>query len=127
MLHLMSNNNIRQRAATAEMALSVKTEAKLSKFEREYTQFTPSSVWGLTVFIFKEAVSLSKIIKSDSKAEKAALNVSIKELAGLYKKQSYTVKPKHTKALVLHHKTDCLRMSTPMLMISLRGQLKRLG
>ena len=109
------------------MALSVKTEAKLSKFEREYTQFTPSSVWGLTVFIFKEAVSLSKIIKSDSKAGKAAMNVSIKEVAGLYKKQSYTVKPKHTKALVLHHKTDCLRMSTPMLMISLRGQLKRLG
>ena len=109
------------------MAPSVKTEAKLSKSEREYTQFSSSSVWGLTIFMVKEARSLSKIIKSESKAEKAALNVSIKELAGLYKKQSYTVKPKHTKALVLHHKTDCLRMSTPMLMISLRGQLKRLG
>ena len=81
----------------------------------------------LTIFIFKEAKSLSKIIKSESKAEEAALNVSIKELAALYKQQSYTVKPKHTKALVLHHKTDCLRMSTPMLVISLRGQLKRLG
>ena len=73
-----------------------------------------------------EAVSLSKIIKSDSKAEKAALNMSIKE-QGLYKKQSYIMKPKYTKALALHHKTDCLRISTPMLVISLRGQLKRLG
>lgn len=55
---------------------------------------------------------MSKIIKSESKAEKAALTASIKELAELQKQQSSAVKREakahtaHSKALALHHKTE---------------------
>lgn len=60
----------------------------------------------------KESKRLSKVIKSESKAEKQALATSVKELSELQAQQAQAIKREakahtaHTKALALHHKTE---------------------
>jgi len=88
------HESVHARAVTAETNLSAKTKTKLTKAE------------------LKDGKRLSKIIKSESKAEKQALEMSIKELSQLQSQQTSALKREakayaaHSKALKLHHQTE---------------------
>lgn len=85
--------SLHERRATADGQLTVKQRKQIEKAEGEYHDCPSSHVYSLSaICIVKDGRRLTKVIKTEGKIEKQALQVAVKELGELQKFQENAVK-----------------------------------
>lgn len=99
------DESLRQRRVAADALLTKKQKLKIGKAEcmsyLNYTVFVLSCLCAV-----KEGKRLGKIIKQEAKAEKKALNISMRELSEIQKTQKVAIKVRYLYVSILYAVSD---------------------